>query len=415
MKLMLKKKLKIQRTMKPAINIQFNNGVIGAVTPLQTGVFGFIASAVAISDTFALNKAYQLKSMKDVADLGINASMDNYRLYKALSEFFAEAGEGQEVWIYGMPKTAKVSEFFTENNGVTPAEELLNSAGGRLRGLFTVYDPATPVDLDGAEIDPDIEVSAAAAQALFESYTAVKYAPFFTVLEGYAFQGDKVELPSLLTNSWNSVAVLIGDTESRSGVTASQGAAVGVLAGRLAAYSPRVNPGKVRNGALVPTEMFVVDTPVENYDNEALYDKGYICFTTHAGRSGYYFMDANTATQVSDDYHYLTHRRIINEAFRLSYDALLDFLLDEVPANVDGTIQAIYAKTMESAVVRRISTAMPEDLSSDQMDPKDVGVKCFVDPNQNIVSTSKVQVNVSVRPFGYNRWIEVLLGFDLTN
>src|SRR5690625_7133092 len=76
--------------------------------------------------------------MKDVADLGINASMDNYRLYKALSEFFAEAGEGQEVWIYGMPKTAKVSEFFTENNGVTPAEELLNSAGGRLRGLFTV-------------------------------------------------------------------------------------------------------------------------------------------------------------------------------------------------------------------------------------------------------------------------------------
>jgi hypothetical protein len=97
----------------------------------------------------------------------------------------------------------------------------------------------------------------------------------------------------------------------------------------------------------------------------------------------------------------------------LTYQANLDFLLDEVPTNADGTIVAVYAKTIESAVVRLISTAMGDDLSTDPTDVKDVGVKCFVDPAQNIVSTSKLNEAVKIRPFGYNRWIDVLLGFEL--
>lgn len=400
--------------MKPRIDIGFNNGVIGAVTPLASGVFGFLASAVAVVDGFQLGTAYQVKSMVDVANLKIVDSVDNHRLYKALSEFFAEAGEGTEVWIYGMAKTTKVSDWFTITAGVTPAEALLNAAQGRIRGLFTIYDPTVaPVLGENDEIDPDVIVAAGKAQSLFEAYAELKYAPFFTILEGYAFTGDKVGLTSMLTQPWNSVGVLIGDTEKRTGPTASNGAAVGVLAGRLANYAPRVNPGKVRNGALAPTVMYIVDTPVENYDTEALNDKSYITFTTHQGRSGYFFMDAPLACPASDDYHYITHRRIINEAYRLAYQANLDFLLDEVPANADGTIQAIYAKTIESAVVRLISTSMGEDLSSDANDIKDFGVKCFVDPTQNIVSTSKINQTIQIRPFGYNRWISVLLGFEL--
>ncbi len=402
--------------MKPKISIGFNNGVLGAVTPLDTGVFGFIASAVAVSNTFELEKAYMVKSMKDVAALGISSGIDNYQLYKALSEFFAEAGEGQEVWIMGLSKADSLSDWFTPDNGVTPAEIILNAAQGKIRGLFTIFNPTAPPVIDGSDaFDPDILVAAAKAQTLFENYTAAKYAPFFTVFEGYGFTGEKTDLVDLTQKSWNSVGILIGDTEKRTGSTASKGAAVGVLAGRLAAYSPKVNPGKVRNGALKATKFFVVDEPVELYDNEAMNDKGYICFTTHAGKSGYYFMDCQLACPVEDDYNYITHRRTINEAFRLSYDALLDFLLDEVPANADGTIQAVYAKTMESAVVRKLATAMGSELSADQTDPKDTGVKCFVDPDQNIVSTSKVNVNISIRPFGYNRWIDVLLGFELTN
>ncbi|MEG2335895.1 DUF2586 family protein, partial [Chryseobacterium sp.] len=296
--------------------------------------------------------------------------------------------------------------------GVAPVEKLLNAAKGKIRGLFTIYNPtAAPTVTDG--MDADVILAANKAQTLFENYADQRYAPFFTVLEAYAFNGNKVDLEDLKTYNYNSVGILIGDTETRSGVTASKGAAVGVLAGRLAAYPVRVNPGKVRNGALTAPTLFINDDEVEEYDTEALFDKGFITFTTHQSRAGYFIMDANTACDVVDDYHYLTHRRTINEAFRLAYDAMLDFQLDEVPATASGQISAIYAKTVESAIVRKISTSMPEDLSKDEADPKDVGVKAFVDPAQQIVSTSRMEASVSIRPFGHNRWIDMLIGFEL--
>ena len=400
--------------MKPKISIGFNNGVIGAVTPLDTGCFGFVASAVAVVGGFQLNTAYQIKSMVDVANLKLTDSIDNHRLYKALSEYYAEAGSGTEVWIYGQAKTTKVSDWFTPVAGIAPVENLLNAAQGKIRGLFTINDSTAVVTVtDG--MDADVLLAAGKAQTLFEGYTSVKYAPFFTILEAYAFDGDKVALPNLLTSDFNSVGVLVGDTETRAGATASKGSAIGVLAGRLAAYSVRVNPGKVRNGALTAPALFVKDTAVENFDTEALYDKGYITFTTHQSRSGYFVMDASMACPVSDDYHYLTHRRTINEAYRLAYDSMLDFVLDEVPTTASGQISPIYAKTIESAVVRKISTSMGEDLSVDETDPTDVGVVCFVDPTQNIITTSKLNVSGKVRPFGYNRWINFLIGFQLEN
>ena len=400
--------------MKPKITISFNNGVIGAVTPLDSGCFGLVASAVAVTDGFQLDTAYQLKSMIDVANLKLTDSIDNHRLYKALSEFYEEAGTGSEIWILGMAKSSKVSDWFTQVDGVTPVEKLLNKAKGKIRGLFTVYDP-TAAPTVTAGMDADVLIAAAKAHTLFLNYTNQKYSPFFTILEGYAFTGNKVDLPDLLTNNYNSVGVLLGDTETRSGSTASKGAAIGVLGGRLAAYAVRVNPGKVKNGALTAATLFIKDTAVDEYDTEALYDKGYITFTTHPSRAGYFFMDASTATAINDDYHYLTHRRTINEAYRLAYDALLDFELDEVPTTATGQISAIYAKSMESAIARKVSTTMGEDLSKDETDPNDVGVKCFVDPAQFITVTSKINAVLTIRPFGYNRWIDMLIGFELTN
>lgn len=400
--------------MKPGIKIGFNNGVIGAVTPLDTGCFGIVASAVAVVDGFQLGTAYQLKSMKDVANLKITDTIDNHRLYKALAEFYDEAGAGSEIWIYGFAKTQKVSDWFTPVAGIAPVENLLNAANGKIRGLFTVNDTSVvPVIADG--MDADVLISAGKAQTLFEEYTAKKYAPFFTILEGYAFTGEKVALLDLETMDHNSVGILIGDTETRTGVTASKGSAMGVLAGRLAKYPAVVNAGKVNNGALTASKLFVGDLAAENYDTEALYDKGYISFTSHQGRAGYFVMDDPLACAKDDDYHYLTHRRTINEAFRFSYDALLDFLLDEVPSNSNGTLIATYAKTVESAVERKIATNMGGILSRDSENPNDTGVKCFVDPSQNIVTSSKLDVVVQIRPFGYNRWVDVLLGFELNN
>ena len=78
--------------MLPGINIEFQNGQLGQVVDLPDGVSGLLASAVAVGTTFLLNTPYQIRSMVDVAALGIIPDVHNYKLYKTLKEFYAEAG-----------------------------------------------------------------------------------------------------------------------------------------------------------------------------------------------------------------------------------------------------------------------------------------------------------------------------------
>ena len=145
-----------------------------------------------------------------------------------------------------------------------------------------------------------------------------------------------------------------------------------------------------------------------------IHDKGYITFRTYVGIAGYFFNDDFTATAATDDYSHLTARRTIDKAYRIVYQTLVNYLLDEVPVNADGTLQISMLKSWESTVENAISGSMTAngELSADVNDPNDKGVKCFIDPNQNIVSSSKVIVNIAVRPFGYPRYIDVNLGFE---
>ena len=401
--------------MLPGINIEFQNGNLGQVIDTPDGVFGLVASAAAVSDTFALTTPYQIRGMQDVAALGIIPSTDNYRLYKTLKEFYDEAGEGTELWLMGMARTSKPSDWFTPVSGRAPVETLLDAANGKLTMLFTSFFPSSAYEVtveDG--LDKDVWATLTAAQALAVSYTASKYAPFYTLIEGYAFNGTKTALDDLLDKSFNRCQVLLGDTEKRTGTPVSNGAAVGLLAGRKAKSQVQVNPGKVIDGPVNAQNIYMLDAAIEQYDVTALHDKGYVTFRTHVGKSGYFFTDDHLACEISDDYHYGTHRRVIDKAYRLAYQALLDFLLDDNTVNPNGTISAIYAKTIENRVESLIYNQMTanNELSFNPNDAKDRGVICKIDLTHNVTSTSKLKLaKLQVRTKGYNRWIDVPLGF----
>ena len=63
---------------------------------------------------------------------------------------------------------------------------------------------------------------------------------------------------------------------------------------------------------------------------------------------------------------------------------------------------------MENAV-NRTMTAVGE-LSADA---DGAGCKAYIDPKQNVLSTSKIVLVLKVRPFGYARYIDVKLGFQV--
>ncbi len=409
--------------MLPGINIEFQNGALGQVVPLPDGCFGVVTMADEVSTTFVHETPYIVKSMKDVADLGITDTVGNHILYKFLEEFFTEGGTGQELWIMAFPKLdvstpVKMSDLFTSVSGEVPVAKLMNAANGKLRGLFALWNPDatyTPVITDG--MDADVALTKTKAQAFLENYTNTKKAPAFCVLEAYAFTGIKTALADLTYETNNRVAVLIGDTETRTGVTASKGTALGVLAGRLAKNSVQTNIGRVADGSVKQLSMYILDDKVEDYDVESLHDKGYITFRTHVGKSGYFFTDDPLATEVADDYHYLTMRRVIDKAFRIAYNTLLNFLLDDVQLTNQGTVSPIYAKTIEGQVINAIYSQMTAngELSAELTDTNDKAVVCVVDLTNNVAATSKLNVTVQVRPKGYARYIDVPLGFVPVN
>ena len=402
----------------PNVNIDFDNGNIGTVVSTADGVFGLLASAVAVATKFDLNKAYTVKGMVDVAALGIVADTDNYVLYRWLEKFYEEAGEGTELWLMGFSKDDAVSDWFTPDGttGIVPASKLLDAANGRLSGLFTAFSPTLPyVPTITDSLDADVMLAKSKAQTFAESYADLVFAPFFVILEAYAFDGNIVTLATLLEGSDNRVGIFIGNTEKRTATPTIMGASTSVLAGRLAKIQVHVSAGRVKDGELNTLTAYILDEVPELFDIEGLHDKGYISFRTHVRKSGYYITDGRLATEETDDYHYIERRRSIDKAYKLAHNIASDEILADFDLENDGTISPFYAKTIEGAIEREISTQMTAkgELSRNKADDNDFGVLAQFDMTHNVATTNTIKLILKVRPKGYARWFDILLGFSV--
>lgn len=395
--------------MLPRIKINFENGALGSVVPSPDGCLGIVATGDPVEGKFELGKAYMLKSYKDLADLGITETV-NPGIEKTVREFYGEAGEGTEVWLIAFTNSAKVSELVDENKEY--AKKLITESNGKVRGIVIAYfpDPNYEPMIEGG-MDSDIALALPKAQALAEWATDICFAPVFVLLEGYAFDGDAVQLTDLTEMSHNRVGIVIGDT-----VSGSKGTAMGVIAGRIAAMPVQRNIGRVKDGALAPIQFYIGETPASGYRFiENLHDKGYITVRNYVGKAGYFFTDDSLATKVGDDYRQLANRRVADKAYRIAYSTLLEELLDEIPVNEDGTIQIAVAKNWQSKVEQAIAVGMTAngELSADITDPNDRGVVCYINPAQDVLATSRIIVSLKVRPFAYARYIDVNLGFNV--
>lgn len=394
--------------MLPRIKIYFENGALNQVIPSADGCLGICCTGTAVAGTFALATAYTIRSLDQLLELGVTEE-NNASLYAIVKDFYAQAGTGTEVWLMAFPDTVKLSDMADQTQAF--AKKLIQAASGKIRGIILSRTPAVGYTMTvTGGVDSDVALAVSNAQALGVYAGDVLFAPVFFVVEGYGYNGTAGDLTDLTQQQNNRVGIFIGNTTG-----AGDNQAVGIIAGKIAANAVQHNIGRVKDGPLVPLKAYVKATPAELADVTMLHDKGYITFRTYIGRSGYFFNDDSLATKVTDDYNHLTARRTIDKAFRIAYDTLLDQLLDAIPVNANGTMQAPQVKTWQMLVENAIATQMTAngELSADATDPKDRGVKCYIDPNQNVLSTSKMIVSVRVRPFGYARYVDVYLGFQV--
>ena len=381
------------------------NGQLGTVGESPDGLFALVCGAAAVTKKLELGKAYTLHSFDELAALGVTAE-NNPRLYKHVQDFYTEAEEGTKLVIYPVDKAKTFTELCDKDTGVI--KELIMAANGALRGIFLAGDGReATVTTNG--LDNDLFTALPKAQQLAEWATVSLYAPLFIILEGRGYKGGVVK--DLHKETYNRVGVLIGDT-----MKASEGAAVGLMAGRLATLPVQRNIARVKNGALKPITMFLGEKPVEENASAVsdLYDAGYITPRKYVGKAGYFFTDDRLACEQTDDYAHITARRTIDKAYRIAYTALLDLMMDELAVNDDGTLRhgiiMAWQQMMENAVNRAMTAA--GELSADE---NGAGCKAYLDPKQNVLSTSKIELVLKVRPFGYARYVDVKLGFQVEN
>ena len=379
------------------------NGQLGTVGESPDGLFALVCGATVVAKTLELDKAYLLHSYEEMVALGVTEE-NNPRLYKHVKDFYTEVEEGTKLVIFPVDKTKTFTELCDKDTGVI--KDLITAQNGVLRGIFVAGD-GREATLTTNGLDDDLFTALPKAQQLAQWATTSLYAPLFIILEGRGYKGGAVK--DLHKETYNRVGVLIGDT-----VKSSEGAAVGVMAGRLASIPVQRNIGRVKDGALKPIAMYIGDKPVEENASAVsdLYDAGYITPRKYVGKAGYFFTDDRLACEQTDDYAHITARRTIDKAYRIAYAALLELMMDELAVNEDGTLQhgiiMAWQQMMENAV-NRTMTAVGE-LSADA---DGAGCKAYIDPKQNVLSTSKIVLVLKVRPFGYARYIDVKLGFQV--
>lgn len=390
----------------PRVKITFDTAQLGKVGDSPDGLMALLVSATAVGTSFALNTPYSIRSVGDVTGLGITDE-NNPVLSKHVRDFYAEAGEGTELIIFGVEKSKTMVELATK--GATEEEagalrQLITAQKGRLRGIAIALDAEDePEATEGLTADVLNAIPKAQETAVWA--TEALYAPLFVLLEGRGFR--RQGLKDLAPLACNRVAVFVGDTQEK-----SKGAAIGLLLGRIARLGIERNIGRVKEGNIKADQFYLSGKPLELQSSTIaeLYDKGYICPRQHVGRVGYFFTDDRLATGLDDDYSHLSLRRSIDKAYRIAYDTLLSFLLEDLEVEADGSLHPAVIRSWESEVTGAIDRAMTAqgELSADSASGS--GCRFSIEADK-ILSTSTIKAHLSVRPKGYARYIDVTLGF----
>lgn len=409
--------------MLPYVKIDFANGAIGASEPMDDGVTGLVCTAVAVTQTvdgkqettFALDTPYLITKLDELVKKGVTSDNAdaNATLYKAVKEFYDEASEGSKLWIMGVADTVGIADIVDKTKD--HAKKLLVAANGTIRTLSVKikdksgYAATTTTGIDGA-----IRTAIVNAQGLAEWAAETLFAPVMVLLEGRHYTGKAEDLVANPINDGdnNRVAVLIGDT-----VADSKGAAVGLLAGRIASIPVQRSIARVRTGSINAVEMFIGGVAAELGNPETVSDCGFICPRTFVGKAGYYWSDDKLAAQASDDYSLIPRRRVADKAYRIAYQTLVNEIAEEISVTDEGKISAPVVKAIQTAVESAIVNDMTSrgNLGNDPSDPNDMGVECYINPDQNIVATSILDVDLRIKPHGYSKYINVSLGFKTIN
>ncbi|SCY94697.1 DUF2586 family protein [Flavobacterium caeni] len=385
-------------------NVRFNissNGLGLLLADIQK-IPGLVLTGATVvgANKVTMGNSYQIFSLTEAENLGIEKTGSNAFAWKHINDFYRKARKGAELWIMVVP-AAKTLEEMADVNGVY-AKKLLADASGKIRVLGMVRKSAGAETIT-AGIDADAELAAIKAQALAQQY-ADNYFPLRVIISGNKFNGVPADLKDFSTTDYNKVGIMISNNDG------APEASIGMALGKLASIPTQRKISRVKDGAVEELNAYFTNGErVETLDTawNSIHNKNYIFLRNFANKSGYYFTGDATMTAPTNDFNSLARGFVMDEAVLIAYAVLVEELSDEIPVTESGKIHPAIIKGWQNEIESQIKAKMV-DLG------KLSGVKSVIDPDQDVLRTNNLDVDIQLLPVGYSDYITVNIGFTTT-
>ncbi len=386
------------------LEIQRQNGNVPKSLAGEDHISGFIAyiNSAEIPEEFKNEPVHAVSTIDTAESLGITADADSWAikvLHYQLSEIFRiNPAISLYVGLFAKPTTYTFAEVKT----------VQNYAGGRIRQMGVwCGDKAFSAD------------DVTAIQGVTDALDLVN-APLSVL---YAPKVDKVtDLPTDIAGAGQCrVSVVIGQAGSGTGyelyidsanaTTKSTVSCLGVILGLLSSAAVHQSISWIKqfpSGVTLPA--FGDGTLYRSLDSalvEQLDSARYIFLVTHVGQAGSYVNDSHTMDADISDYAYIEAVRTMDKAVR----GIRTYLTPELGGNV--YIDSETGK-MQSFSVAHLETTANKALEDMEKAGELSGYKVEIDPEQDILSTSTVEIVIKQVAVGVMRKIKVKIGFAKT-
>jgi len=314
-------------------------------------------------------------------------------MHRHLKEFYGELGANKELHIMIVPDTMTLTQML-DNTSATGAKKLTINAPGKIRLLGVYRKPAGGYNGGANFIDSDV-TTAITNSKVFGEARLTELSPLRMLIEGRVQNSAAANTltPKNSTNPWAGV-VLGGSLNDGS-------ASVGLALGRAVKYGAHVKIGKTANGPLTIDQVYIGTALLKDVANlTTLHGDGFISFMTHPQKAGFFFgIDRMCSV---DDFYLLARGRVVDKAAVIAAAVYAEQIEDEVDTEPGtGNIATYVVSDLKNQIEQQINVAMAGQISD---------VKAGIEPDQDIITTSKLNVKLRVQPLGYKSFIEVEIG-----
>ena len=389
----------------PDVLIKKGRGGLGRQKPTDDGISGLLTQGVAVAGKLALNTNYELRSIQAAEALGILATGTYATTHYHIGEYF-RMSPGAILIVRVVAQTVPMVDMLDRT--LTHAKSMLVAGNGRIKQLGVALNPAAgyaPSFTSG--FDDDVFAAIDKAQALAaEEFT--QHRPVVILLAGHGYAGFANDIVNLRAQDAELVSVVLGTDFLKQ----PDEPALGTLLGTVSASAVHENVGWVGKFNLASDGYFLQAglsdgkalSALVPGDVEALHERGYVLALQHAGVDGNYWNDSHTCTGLDNDYAYIENVRTINKACTITRRALLPSLKGPLPLTATGALRPAVVASLEASIKTAIEAGM---LRAGEISDLDV----YIDPDQNVQSTSKVEVKLNLISVATGRLLEATVGF----